>query len=78
MGSPFKVFGIKCYIKRGDDDFGKFDSRTDECIFLGYSSKTKAYRNCNLRLNFFVETANVGVNDSRSKMSNYKQMDNHK
>ena len=26
----FKVFGSKCYIKRNEDDLGKFDSRTDE------------------------------------------------
>jgi hypothetical protein len=31
-----KVFGIKCYIKRDDDNLGKFDSRCDEGIFLGY------------------------------------------
>ena len=26
----FKLFGSKCYIKRNEDDLGKFDSRTDE------------------------------------------------
>ena len=40
----FKVFGSKCYIKRNEDDLGKFDSRTDEGIFLGYSSINKLYR----------------------------------
>ena len=40
----FKVFGSNCYIKRNEDDFGKFDSRIDEGIFLGYSSTKKAYR----------------------------------
>ena len=35
----FRVFESKCYIKREDDNLGKFDSRTDEGIFLGYSSK---------------------------------------
>ena len=34
----FKVFGSSCYIKINEDDHGKFDSRTDEGIFLGYSS----------------------------------------
>ena len=32
----FKVFGSDCYIKRNEDDLGKFDSRDDEGIFVGY------------------------------------------
>ena len=39
----FRNFGSKCYIKR-DDDIGKFDARSDEGMFLGYSLKRKAYR----------------------------------
>ena len=39
----FKVFGSNCYIKRNEDDLGKFDSRTDDGIFLGYSSTKKVY-----------------------------------
>jgi hypothetical protein len=31
-----KVFGSKCYIKRSGEHLGKFYSRTDEGIFLGY------------------------------------------
>jgi hypothetical protein len=37
----FKVFGSKCYIKNNDDHLGKFDSRDDEGIFLGYAMKNK-------------------------------------
>ena len=33
----FKIFGSKCYIKREDQKLGKFDSRVDEGIFVGYS-----------------------------------------
>ena len=36
----FRIFGRKCYIKR-DDDVGKFDPRSDEGMFLGYSLKKK-------------------------------------
>ena len=39
----FRVFGSKCYIKR-NDDVGKFDPRSDEGMFLGYSLKSKAFR----------------------------------
>jgi hypothetical protein len=39
----FKVFGSKCYIKNNDDHMGKFDSRYDEGIFLGYATNSKGY-----------------------------------
>jgi hypothetical protein len=38
------MFGIKFYIKINEDDFGKFDSRGDEGIMLGYSSRRKGYK----------------------------------
>lgn len=38
----FKVFGSRCFIKR-DDFAGKFDAKSDEGIFLGYSTKSKAF-----------------------------------
>ena len=50
----FKIFGSKCYIKRNKDDLGKFDSRTDEGIFLGYSSTKNSYRCYNKRLHKIV------------------------
>jgi hypothetical protein len=37
----FKVFGSKCYINNNDDHLGKFDSRADEGIFLGYATNSK-------------------------------------
>ena len=40
----FRIFGSRCYIKREDDNLGKFDSRTDEGVFLGYySTKGNTY-----------------------------------
>ena len=38
----FKIFGSKCFIKINDGSPGKFDSRVDEGIFLGYSIRSKA------------------------------------
>ena len=46
----FRLFGSNCYIKSNEDELGKFDSRTDEGIFLGYSSTIKEYRCYNKRL----------------------------
>ena len=52
----FKVFGSTCYIKRNEDNLGMFDSKTDEGIFLGFSSTKKAYRCYNKRLHKIVES----------------------
>ena len=38
----FIIFGRKCYIKREDGRMGKFDSRVDKGILVGYSSTRKA------------------------------------
>ena len=37
----FKVSGSKCYIKRDDGNLGKFNSKSNEGIFLGYSPKKR-------------------------------------
>jgi hypothetical protein len=58
-----RVFGIKCYIKRDEDNLGKFDSRSDEDIFLGYSPNKEAYKCYNLRLHKIVESENVKIDD---------------
>ena len=63
----FRVFGSKCYIKRDDDNLGKFDSRRDEGIFLGYSSTKRAYIFYNLRLHKIIESSNVTVDDTKPR-----------
>jgi hypothetical protein len=63
----FKVFGSKCYIKRDEDNLWKFDSRSDEGTFPGYSPKKKAYKWYNLRLHKIVESANVKIDDLKSR-----------
>ena len=65
-----RVFGSKCYIKRDDDNLGKLDSRMDEDIFLGYSSTKKAYICYNLRFHKIIESANVIVDDAKTKNTN--------
>jgi adenylate kinase family enzyme len=61
----FRIFGSKCYIKRYDEYLGKFDSRTDGIIFLGYSSRCKAYICYNKILKNIVESINVRINEAR-------------
>jgi hypothetical protein len=59
----FRVFGSKCYIKREDGRMGKFDSRVDKGILVGYSSTRKSYKCYNLRLNKVVESINVTIDE---------------
>lgn len=40
----FRVFGSPCYILRDTENIGKFDSKSDEATFLGYSLRSRAYR----------------------------------
>ena len=56
----FRIIGSKYYTKR-DDDISKFDTRSDEGIFLGYSLKKKANRCFNQRDKTIVESTNVRV-----------------
>jgi transposase InsO family protein len=74
----FKVFGSKCYIKREDGRMGKFDSRVDKGILVGYSSTRKAYKCYNLRLNKVVESINVTIDETgilESKKEENKSME---
>ena len=59
--------GSKCYIKREDDNLGKFDSRKYEGIFLGYSSTKKEYKCYNLKTHNIIESASVIVDDTKSR-----------
>jgi len=45
-----KIFGCTCFVlNNGKENLGKFDSKVDEAIFLGYSLTSKAYRVFNRR-----------------------------
>ena len=51
----FHNFGCKCYVlNNGKDNLKKFDSKSDEAIFLGYSTTSKAFRVFN-KQNLIVE-----------------------
>jgi len=58
--SYFRIFGCKCFIhNNGKDQLDKFDPRSDEGIFLGYSSHSKAYRVFNKRTLCVEESVHV-------------------
>ena len=58
----FKTFGSKCYILK-DDRNGKFDEKSDEVIFLGYSTRSIAYKCLNTNTNKVFESANVNFDE---------------
>ena len=63
----FRVFGSKCYIKKDYDNLGKFYSRTDEGIFLGYSSTKREYKCYNVSFNKIIESENVTIDDTKPR-----------
>jgi hypothetical protein len=59
----FQTFGSKCYILRDRENLGKFDTKSDEGIFLGYSTNSRAYKVFNKRTETMMESINVVVDD---------------
>ena len=60
----FRIFGSTCFILKDKENVGKFDSQSDEGIFLGYFSISKAYRVYNQRTKKVMETVNVVIDKS--------------
>ena len=62
-----KVFGYKCYVHNNKKEpLGKFNPRSDEAIFLGYSSHSKAYKVFNKRTLCVEESVHVLFDESNS------------
>ena len=55
------IFGSKCYVLNDREHLDKFDSKSDEGVFLGYSNNSRAYRVYNMRKQTVMEFANVVV-----------------
>ena len=64
----FQVFGSKCYILNDRENLGKFDAKSDEGIFLGYSTTSRAYRVFNKRTKMVMESINVEIDDAITKV----------
>ncbi|KAJ9544522.1 hypothetical protein OSB04_024229 [Centaurea solstitialis] len=58
------IFGCVCYILNNKDNLGKFDSKSDDGIFPGYSSISKTYRVFNKRRQAIEETIHVKFDES--------------
>ena len=60
----FKVFGCKCFILNTKGNLGKFDSKSDVSIFLGYLNSSKAYRVYNKRILVVEKSMHVRFDES--------------
>jgi len=59
------VFGCKCFVlNSGKNNLGKFDAKSDEGIFLGYSLSSKAFRIYNKRTMIIEESIHVTFDET--------------
>ena len=64
----FQVFGSKCYILNDRENLGKLDAKSDEGIFLGFSTNSRSYRVYNKRTKTVMESINVKIDDAITKV----------
>ncbi|KAI3682224.1 hypothetical protein L2E82_50087 [Cichorium intybus] len=63
------IFGCRCFILNMKDHLTKFDNKSEEGIFLGYSQDSKAYRVMNKKTRKIEETFNLRFDDYYIKKS---------
>jgi len=63
----FRIFESKCFILRGQENLGKFEAKSDEGIFLGYSTTSRACRMFNKRTETVMKSINVVVDDEETE-----------
>nr|GEU62403.1 retrovirus-related Pol polyprotein from transposon TNT 1-94 [Tanacetum cinerariifolium] len=59
----FHMFGSTCYIVRDGENLDKMKERGDECIFVGYSTESRAYRVFNKRTRVIMESIHVNFDE---------------
>nr|GEU43728.1 retrovirus-related Pol polyprotein from transposon TNT 1-94 [Tanacetum cinerariifolium] len=59
----FYIFGSLCYIVRDGENLDKMKEKGDECIFVGYSTQSRAYRVFNKRTRVIMESIHVNFDE---------------
>nr|GEY90216.1 hypothetical protein [Tanacetum cinerariifolium] len=59
----FHIFGTLCYIVRDGENPDKMKEKGDACIFVGYSTQSRAYKVFNKRTRVIVETIHVNFDE---------------
>ncbi|GKD83534.1 integrase, catalytic region, zinc finger, CCHC-type containing protein [Tanacetum coccineum] len=71
----FHIFGSLCYIVRDGENLDKMKEKGDACIFVGYSTQSKAYRVFNKRARIIVETIHVNFDELPQMVSDHVSSD---
>ncbi|GKA31222.1 retrovirus-related pol polyprotein from transposon TNT 1-94, partial [Tanacetum coccineum] len=71
----FHIFGSLCYIVRDGENLDKMKEKGDACIFVGYSTQSKAYRVFNKRTRMIVETIHVNFDELPQMASDHVSSD---
>nr|GEZ14073.1 retrotransposon protein, putative, unclassified [Tanacetum cinerariifolium] len=59
----FHIFGSICYIVRDGENLDKMKEKGDECIFVGYSNQSRAYRVFNKITRVIMESIHVNFDE---------------
>nr|GEW55901.1 hypothetical protein [Tanacetum cinerariifolium] len=59
----FHIFGSLCYIVRDGKNLDKIKEKGDACIFVGYSTQSRAYRVFNKRTRVIMESLHVNFDE---------------
>ncbi|XP_019189509.1 PREDICTED: uncharacterized protein LOC109183937 [Ipomoea nil] len=72
----FHIFGSRCFILKDRNPTGKFEPKSDEGYFLGYSTNSRAYRVYNKVTKSIMESANVVVDDQPEEITEVIRVSN--
>nr|GFA82884.1 hypothetical protein [Tanacetum cinerariifolium] len=71
----FHIFGSLCYIVRDGENLDKIKETCDACIFVGYSTQSRAYIVFNKRTRVIVETIHVSFDELTHMASDHVSSD---
>nr|GEZ25953.1 retrovirus-related Pol polyprotein from transposon TNT 1-94 [Tanacetum cinerariifolium] len=71
----FHIFGFICYIVRDGENLDKMKEKGDECIFVGYSTQSRAYRVFNKRTRVIMESIHVNFDELPQMVSAHNSSD---
>nr|GEY28760.1 hypothetical protein [Tanacetum cinerariifolium] len=71
----FHIFGSLCYIVRDGENLNKMKEKGDACIFVGYSTQSRAYMVFNKRTRVIVETIHVNFDELPHMASDHVSFD---
>nr|GEZ22142.1 Gag-Pol polyprotein [Tanacetum cinerariifolium] len=71
----FHIFGSLCYIIRDGENLDKMKKKGDACIFVGYSTQSRAYKVFNKRTRVIMESIHVNFNELPQTASDHVSSD---